>query len=96
MNDQNLSSLGDALKKLLQKSGLDNTITEHRIKEAWHKTVGDYCSRHTETVWFAKGELSVKISSPIVKQELLYTKTEIIAKINEILGNEVVKTIRIF
>ncbi len=96
MNDPNLFSLGDALRNLLKKNNLEENINEHRINEAWKKTVGEYCSKQTASVRFSKGELTVKITSAIVKQELLYSRTEIILKINEILGTELVKTIRIY
>lgn len=96
MNDSNLFSLGDALRNMLKKRGLEDSINEHRIRETWKKTVGEYCSKFTESVRFSKGELSVKISSAIVKQELLYTRSEIISKMNELLGTELVKTLRIY
>jgi predicted nucleic acid-binding Zn ribbon protein len=96
MNDANLFSLGDALKSLLKKHGLEHSINEHRIREAWHKTVGDYCSKHTQNISFSKGELTVRISSAPVKHELLYAKTEVITKINELIGCEIVTSLRIF
>jgi len=96
MSDPNLFSLGDALKSLLKKHGLEQSINEHRIREAWHKTVGEYCSKNTQSISFSKGELTVRIGSAPVKHELLYAKTEVIAKINEIMGREIVTSLRIF
>lgn len=96
MNDFNQFSLGDALNNLLRKHGLEETMNEHRIKGAWDKTVGSFCSNHTESVRFSKGELRVKISSALVKQEIMYAKTDIIMKINEILEQELVTSIRIY
>jgi len=96
MNDMNQFSLGDALKKVIKKSGLDDTMNEHRLKDAWIKTVGDYCSKNTQSIHFANGELTVRITSAVVKQELLYAKTEVIEKLNVILGQNVVVILKIF
>jgi len=96
MTEHNQYSLGDALKGLVKKHGLENSMNEQNIKEAWHKTVGEYCSKHTETLRFSKGELTVKISSAAVKQELLYAKTDILNKINEFLKQELIINLKIF
>lgn len=96
MTDNHQFSLADALKHLLKKHKLEDTIYEQRLKECWKKTVGDYCNRHTESVKFSKGQLTVKITSAVVKQELLYARTEVIAKLNELLGEELVTELRIY
>ncbi len=96
MSDNNQFSLGDALNNLIKKHGLEETMNEYRLKEAWHKTVGTFCSKHTESIRFSKGEITVKISSASVKQEILYAKSDIILKINEILGQNIVTSIRVF
>ncbi len=96
MNDSNQFSLGDALRQAIQKHGLENSMNEHRMKEAWEKTVGEYCYSHTESIRFSKGVLKVKINSAAVKQELLYAKTEVIEKINNFLEKELVETLHIY
>jgi predicted nucleic acid-binding Zn ribbon protein len=96
MTEHNQYSLGDALKGLVKKHGLEQSMNEHKVKEAWHKTVGEYCSKHTETIRLSKGELTVKISSAAVKQELMYAKTEILNKINECLNQELITNLKIF
>ncbi len=96
MNDPNQYSLGDALQHLFRKHGLEDTLNEHRLKDAWKKTVGDYCNKHTQSLKFSKGELTVKITSAVVKQELLYARTELIEKLNTILGRNIVTSLRIF
>jgi len=96
MNDSNQFSLADALRNLLKKHNLEDVINEQRLRESWHKTVGDYCNRHTVSLKFSKGQLTVKLSSAIVKQELMYAKSEVIAKLNQMLGSELVEELRIY
>lgn len=95
MNDNTLS-LKDAFSHLIKQYGLEDTFFEQKIKEVWAKTVGEYCNSFTSKIILKKNVLTVHISNAAVKSELSYVKTEIIAKINELLGKEIVKQLKIF
>lgn len=91
----NTVSLKDAFSYLLKQYGIEDSFSEHKIKEAWAKTVGTYCNSFTTNVYYKNSILYVTISNAAVKNELSYAKTDIIAKINEIIGNELVIQIKI-
>ena len=95
MKDHNQSLLKDALLNVIKKDGIEDALYEQKIKKAWDKSVGKYGAKYTEKISFSKGKLTVNLSSALFKQELMYAKTEIITKINEVLGQELVTSIRI-
>jgi hypothetical protein len=96
MSEHNQYSLKDALSQAIKKYNLEDKINEQKLKDAWSKTVGQYCLNYTDNINLYKGQLNIKISSAAVKQELSYAKTEIINKLNEVLGEEIIKKIRIY
>lgn len=95
MNNSNQYSLKDAFGQLLKQYGLEDTMLEQKIIDAWKTTVGEYCAQCTTEIRFKSGQLSVRISSSIVRQELMYAKTEIISKLNILLENDIVSSIKI-
>jgi predicted nucleic acid-binding Zn ribbon protein len=86
-------SIGEAISLLFEKSGWKSRAHEVRLRQEWEAIMGKHIARYTMDIHLEKGVLTIHTSQPALKQELVYGKTQAIARINEHFGEMVVKDI---
>ena len=79
---------------MLRKFGIDNAIAQNQALNVWNEIVGDIVAKNTEPDRVEHGVIIVKVSSPTWRQELYFQKKEIIKKINNKIGKNVIRDIR--
>jgi len=89
----NLQKLGNILQDILKKHNINIDSEEQRLLEIWNKAVGTQISVHTRPEKLKRNTLFVNVSSSVWMQQLHILKSEIIKKINQYLGKELVKNI---
>lgn len=87
------NTIGDILQIIIKETPLQSGINNVSIKQAWGDVLGPGIKNYTLDVLLRKDVLYVALSSPIVREELTYGKSEIIALLNEELKREVVRDI---
>lgn len=87
------SSIQDVLGKMMAGYNLEKGIDKLNVREAWVKLLGPGIASYTQQVELRKDTLYVSLSSNVLREELSYGLTKIIAMINEDLGKEIVKKI---
>ena len=91
----NSLSLTDALVAFLRESGLEKSVLEVQIEEAWPKVMGDVVTRLTRSVKVKDGMLVVKVNSAALKTQLFENRFELVRKLNEYVGSPVIRDCRI-
>ncbi len=86
-------SLGDAIKLFLRKSRLRTGIQALQIEEVWEKIMGKTIAKYTEKIQIINHTLFIKTHVGPLKQELVYQKEKIIERVNEALGEKVIKDV---
>jgi predicted nucleic acid-binding Zn ribbon protein len=86
-------SLGDALRNFLQKSQLKGSIQALQIEEVWEQIMGKTVARYTDKISIHGHTLYVNTTVAALRQELLYQKENIIKRVNEALGEKVIKDV---
>jgi hypothetical protein len=86
-------SLQDAIQQFLQKSRLKTGIQALRIEEVWEELMGKTIAKYTDKIQIINHTLYITSSVAPLKNELLYQKAKIIERINEALGEKVVKDV---
>jgi hypothetical protein len=86
-------SLADAVKQFLNQSKLKGSIQALQIEEAWEKIMGKTVARYTDKIHIHGNTLHIHTSVAPLKQELLYQKEKIIERVNEALGENVIKQV---
>lgn len=86
-------SLGDALKLFLGKSRLKGYVQALQIEEVWEQIMGKTIAKYTEKIQLHGGKLYITTYVAPLKQELAYQKELIIQRVNEVLGENVVKEV---
>jgi len=86
-------SLGDALRQFLDKSRLKGSIQALQIEDVWEQIMGKTIARYTEKIQIHGHTLYINTSVAPLRQELLYQKDNIIQRVNEALGEQVIKEV---
>ena len=86
-------SLGDALKYFLDKSRLKGSIQALQIEDLWEQLMGKTIAKYTDKIQIHGTTLYITTSMAPLKQELLYQKDKIRQRVNEVLGENVVKDV---
>ena len=72
---------------------LKTSVAEHRAVSAWRELLGEGVSHYTKNVYFRRNVLHVQLSSSVLRAELIMNKRNLIDKLNEHAGMEIVKDI---
>ncbi|MBN1154473.1 DUF721 domain-containing protein [candidate division KSB1 bacterium] len=87
-------SLAENLNQVVKKYGLEEYILEGDIINKWNEIVGPKVARNTQVKRIENGVLVVKVKNDVWRNELTFYKIDLIKKINEMLGNQMIKDIR--
>jgi len=93
MRKSNTQSLSSVLKSFVKENHLERKLDEIDLIKSWEEVVGKMVTRYTKNIYIQNSTLFVETTSPIVRNELLMMKEEIRLRLNEIAGQEIVKTI---
>jgi len=86
-------SIGDALKEFLKKSKLRNGVQAMQVKEVWEKIMGKTIANYTDKIEIINTTLFISTNIGPLKNELIYQKAKIIERVNEALGEKVIKEV---
>ena len=88
-------SIGEALNLLMERSNWKPVIYELRLKEEWQIIVGEMIAKYTRNVILVEKTLIIYTDVAALKQELLYSKEELIKTINNHFKELVINDIQI-
>ena len=93
MRWDNTSNVGDIIRKLMKNPKLADKMDELDALDVWKELIGNNLKKFVISVKIHKGNLHVKLSSSVLRNELSYKKSELKEQINQKLGKEIVKEI---
>jgi hypothetical protein len=91
MAKSNLIKLGDAIAQLFSEEKLDEKYSIYAIRNGWEGIVGKTVAKHTTQINFSSGVLFVSIDSDVVRNEMVYSKNDLIEKVNKFVGKRLIK-----
>lgn len=83
-------NLGDAIRIFLNKSKLSNGIRAIQIEEVWEKVMGKTIAKYTDKIEIINRTLFIHTHVGPLKNELSYQKPQIIQRLNEALGENII------
>lgn len=81
------------MKKFLDQSKLKGAVQALRIDEIWAEIMGKTIARYTDKIQIQGHTLYISTTVAPLRQELMYQKDTIIARVNEALGEKVIKEV---
>ena len=89
----NQSTIADVLKQIIQVNKLQQGMDQIDVKDAWKNLMGNGVNSYTSNVVLKGSTLFVELTSSVLREELSYGKSKIVAMINEELRRDVVKDV---
>jgi len=86
-------NMSEALKDFKSQNKLSKGFLKVDVDSAWKELMGPGVMSYTTQVKLSGDKLFVDLSSSVLRQELSYGRSKIIANLNEHLGKEVIKTL---
>jgi hypothetical protein len=86
-------SLAQALQQFLKQSRLKGNIQSLQIEDVWEEIMGKTVARYTDKIQIVDHTLFVTTSVAPLKNELVYQKDKIIQRVNEALGDNVIRNV---
>lgn len=93
MERKSEQKIGSLLDQFIRANKLEQGLAEYRIKKAWNALLGLSVARATQNLYIKDKILFVKLHSSVMRNELTMMKSEIIPRLNESAGYEVIEDI---
>ena len=87
--------VSDAILSALSQAGMKNMARRFKITQIYADTVGKVVAKRSHPVGFNNGVLILKSQSTAWQNELTFLKEDLKARLNDALGSEVIKDIRV-
>ena len=88
------ASLGTVLQQAVEASRIDVDLDAYRLWQQWDEVVGAAIAQNTRPEAIKGRLLLINVSSAPWMQQLQFLKPELIEKLNQTLGKELVEDIR--
>ena len=95
MANANSLSITDALVDFLRESGLEQSVLDVQVEQAWPKVMGETITKLTRSIEVKDGMLIVHVNSAALKAQLFENRFELVRKLNEAVGAPAIKDCRI-
>lgn len=82
-----IKPLGKVLEEVLQMYRLKSKVNEVNLVNSWEEVVGPLIAKKTEKLWLKDKVLHLVINSAPLKQELRYSKSQLIELIEKKFGS---------
>lgn len=92
-NDSNEKPIKQVIKELYKRYQIGKKMDEQTVIHHYPQVVGTLIHKYTESVFIRDGVLFLRISSPVIKNEINYAKEKLCKSLNEAVGKEVVRKI---
>ena len=83
----------EAMQQFLKQSRLKGSIQSLQIEDIWEQIMGKTIARYTDKIQIVNQTLFISSTVAPLKNELLYQKEKIIERVNEALGEKVIKEV---
>lgn len=93
MSKTPIKTLGSALEELLGSLGIENRVHEQIVLAEFERIMGETFTKRANAVKIERGVLFIEVTNSVWRQELFYQKQMIKQRLNEALGETLVKEI---
>ena len=86
-------SIAEIIGDFMQQEDIEDAVLEQKALRLWGQVVGPGVNRMTTERFVDNGVITVKISSAALRNDLLLSRSSLIAQLNQLVGKPVIKEI---
>lgn len=83
------------MRVIIRQNGLETPLLQKRLIEAWDNVAGELIAKYTTEKYIRNQDLCVHIENPALRSEVSMMKTELIHKLNNAVGSQIIREIRL-
>lgn len=91
---KDVQNIKDLIMKNLREQGLETPLLQKRLIDAWPTIAGDMVASYTDNLYIRNQTLFVHLTSPALRSDLSMMQQELVRKLNEHVGSQVIACIR--
>ncbi len=89
-----VKSVGELILKNLREQGLETPLQQKRLIAAWSEVMGEMIAGYTQDLFIKNQTLFVHLTNPALRADLSMMRLEIVKKLNDAVGSQVIADIR--
>lgn len=86
-------SLAEAIGDYIKEMKLDKGLSEIALINSWEEVAGRAIATRTSKIYIKDGILYIHLKSSVVRNELLMLRQELMEKLNQKAGRDIIKEI---
>jgi predicted nucleic acid-binding Zn ribbon protein len=90
---KNAQLLKDLVLQAMRAQGLETPLNQKRLVEAWPQVAGPIIARYTLNTYIYNQTLYVRLSNPALRADLSMRRTELVKRLNAVVGEQVIADI---
>lgn len=93
MFKRDVQQLKDLIMRNLRVQGLETPLLQKRLIDEWPEVMGEMIAGYTQNLYIRNQTLFVHITNPALRADLSMERKEIVRKLNEKVGSQVITDI---
>ena len=93
MFKRDVQQLKDLIMRNLRVQGLETPLLQKRLIDEWPEVMGEMIAGYTQNLYIRNQTLFVHMTNPALRADLSMQRKEIVRKLNEKVGSQVVTDI---
>ena len=94
MFKRDVQQLKDLILRNLRAQGLETPLLQKRLIDAWPTVMGEAIAGYTQNLYIRNQTLFVHLTNPALRADLSMQRQEIVKRLNESVGSQVIADIR--
>ena len=88
-----ITSIADLVRITCREEGLETPLNEYRLIQAWSQVLGSAVQMYTKELKIYNQVLFVKVTSSVLRQELLINRKSLVKRLNDHVKAQVITDI---
>ena len=93
MRQQKAENIGLLVRQFLREEGLETPYNEYRLIQSWPEVMGETIARYTRDLQIRNRVLYVRLTSSVVRNELMIGRRSFVQRLNQHVGAQVIENI---
>ena len=94
MFKRDVQQVKDLILQAMREQGLETPLNQKRLVDAWPEVAGPLIASYTLNTYIYNQTLYVRLSSPALRADLSMRRQELTARLNAVVGEQIITDVR--
>jgi predicted nucleic acid-binding Zn ribbon protein len=88
--------ISELLSQYLRRQGMETPLLQRRVVDTWDTLMGPAIAQYTSEKFIKNQVLYVKILNPALRQDLNMMRSQLVKRLNDAVGSQIITEVRIY